>query len=51
MRVIAVLFLATLATACTDPALTAGLRFDGNGVSLVPSVSGRVGGATVSVSP
>ena len=40
-----------LVASCTDPALTAGLRIGTGGVSVVPAISGKVGGATVSVSP
>jgi hypothetical protein len=47
LALIAVLFVVS----CTDPALTAGVRIGAGGVSIVPAVSGKVGGATVSVSP
>ena len=40
-----------LVASCTDPALTAGVRIGAGGVSVVPAVSGKVGGATVTVSP
>lgn len=35
----------------TDPRLNAGVSLGQNGVSVYPSVSGRVAGARVSVSP
>ena len=50
MMRIALLALLAL-TGCTDPTLNAGFTFGTGGVSITPSVSGRVGGATVSVSP
>ena len=40
-----------LLAACSDPALHAGVRADGSGVTVYPALSGRVGGATVTVSP
>jgi hypothetical protein len=47
LALIAILIVAS----CTDPALTAGVRIGAGGVSVVPAISGKVGGATVSVSP
>lgn len=38
-------------SACTGPVLTAGLQFGPGGVSVVPAVSGKVGGANVTMSP
>jgi hypothetical protein len=42
--------LAALA-ACSDPTLNAGLRISPDGVRVVPSLSGRVGGVGVAVTP
>lgn len=50
MRLIAALVLLTALTACTDPYFGATLGFGPNGVSLSPSLSGRIGGARISVS-
>ncbi|MDF1620876.1 hypothetical protein [Pseudothioclava nitratireducens] len=50
MKPALILAFLTLA-ACSDPALHAGISLDSSGVSVYPAVSGRVGGATVSVSP
>ncbi len=36
---------------CTDPRLNAGISVGAGGVSVYPSVSGRVGGVGVAVSP
>ncbi len=43
--------LALLLCACSDPALNAGISIGAGGVTVTPSVSGKVGGATVSISP
>ena len=49
MRVI--FFAAALAlTACENPSLGVGATISGSGVSVSPTVTGDVGGATVSVS-
>jgi hypothetical protein len=40
-----------VAAGCTDPALNARLRLGPNGLTLRPSVSARVGGLGVAVSP
>jgi hypothetical protein len=47
----AILLCVLALSACTDPSLTAGFAIGTNGVSVAPIVSGKVGGATVSVSP
>ncbi|WP_415183315.1 hypothetical protein [Phaeovulum sp.] len=45
-------FFALLAlAACSDPSLHAGVSLDSGGVSVYPAVSGRVGGANITVSP
>ena len=49
MKRIATLALLGL-VACTDPSVGIGLTFGTGGVSVSPSVSGRVGEATVTVS-
>jgi hypothetical protein len=49
-RICLMIGLAALA-ACTDPRLNAGISLGPNGLRVVPSVSGQVGGATISVSP
>jgi hypothetical protein len=36
---------------CTDPQLNAGIWFGTDGVSVYPSVSGRIGGLGVTVGP
>lgn len=43
--------LAALAGCTTGPQLNAGLSIGPGGVSVYPSVSGRVGGARVSIAP
>lgn len=45
---IALLF---LLPACENPSLNAGIAIGSGGVSVTPSVSGRVGGLGVAVSP
>ncbi|WP_413719178.1 hypothetical protein [Silicimonas sp. MF1-12-2] len=40
-----------LLPACEDPSLNAGLSISSSGLSVTPSVSGRVGGVGVAVSP
>ena len=42
---------AFLLSACADPRLNAGISIGAGGVSVTPSVSGRVGGLGVSISP
>ena len=37
--------------ACSHPMLATNLVFDGNGVEVNPTLSGKVGGATVTVDP
>ena len=46
-----VLLLALLLSACTNPMLTADMAIGTNGVSVNPTLSGNVGGATVYVQP
>lgn len=36
---------------CADPRLNAGISLGADGVSVTPSLSGRVGGLGVSISP
>jgi hypothetical protein len=50
-RLLAALGCAVLLSACSDPALYTGFAVNSNGVSVSPAVQGRVGGATVTVSP
>jgi len=50
-RLLASLGCAVLLSACSDPALYAGFAVNSKGVSVSPAVQGRVGGATVTVSP
>lgn len=38
-------------SACVDPMLSAEMAFGTNGVTVSPTLSGTVGGATVSVQP
>jgi hypothetical protein len=45
------LFLALMLAACTDPRLNAGVSIGPGGVAVYPSVSGRVGGVGVAISP
>lgn len=45
------LALLILLPACEDPSLNVGASVSSGGVSLTPSVSGRVGGLGVAVSP
>jgi hypothetical protein len=40
-----------LLAACTDPMLSAEMAVGTNGVTVKPTLSGNVGGATVSVQP
>jgi hypothetical protein len=44
-----IVFLAV--TACSHPMLATNLVFDGDGVEVNPTLSGKVGGATVTVDP
>lgn len=37
--------------ACADPRLNAGLSLGANGLTVTPSVSGRLGGGTLSYTP
>ena len=37
--------------ACSHPMLATNLVFDGNGVEANPTLSGKVGGATVTIDP
>jgi hypothetical protein len=50
IRTLAAFALLTLA-ACTDPTLSTDLVLSNNGLSVKPTLSGNVGGATVSVEP
>ena len=50
MKKLAIALLVVL-PACQDPSLNIGATFDTGGVSVTPSVSGRVGGVGVAVSP
>ncbi|MEM8801642.1 MAG: hypothetical protein AAGF55_03820 [Pseudomonadota bacterium] len=50
MRPLFVLTLLAL-PACEDPSLNVGASIGSGGVSVTPSVSGRVGGVGVAVSP
>lgn len=50
MKRLGLLTLLALA-ACTDPTLTTGMIFTPDGVAVVPTLSGRVGEATVFVQP
>lgn len=45
------LMLLLLLSACTDPRLNAAVSLGPDGVSLRPSLSGRVGGVGVAISP
>jgi hypothetical protein len=47
----AVLCLVLVLGGCTDPRLNAGISVGAGGVSVYPSISGRVGGVGVAVSP
>ncbi len=49
MRIIWIIA-AMILTACENPRLGVGATFSGSGVSVSPTVSGDVGGATVLVS-
>jgi hypothetical protein len=49
-RFLSVVALVALA-ACTDPTLSADMVIGNNGVSVNPTLSGSVGGATVSIEP
>lgn len=48
IRTLAAFVLLTL-SACTDPTLSTDLVLSNNGLSVKPTLSGNVGGATVSV--
>lgn len=50
MRLLAALLLLASLTACTDPQFGAHLGIGPGGVSLSPSLSGRIGGARLSIS-
>ena len=50
MRILTALLLFTVMTACTDQHLGAHLSFGDGGVSVSPTLSGRVGGALLSIS-
>ena len=50
MRLLAALLLLTSLTACTDPRLGANIGIGPGGMSLSPSLSGRIGGARLSIS-
>ncbi len=50
MRALAIVTLLAL-PACENPSLNVGASISGKGVSVNPSVSGRVGGVGVAVSP
>jgi hypothetical protein len=50
MRRFALLLILSL-SACADPRLNAGISIGAGGVSITPSVSGRVGGVGVSINP
>ena len=50
MRLLAAILLLTSLTACTDPRLGANFGFGARGVSVTPSLSGRFGGARISIS-
>lgn len=43
--------LLSVLAACSDPSLNAGVSIGPGGVSVVPSLSGRVGGVGVAISP
>jgi hypothetical protein len=47
----AILAAALVLAACTDPRLNAGISLGADGVSVYPSLSGRVGGLGVTVGP
>jgi hypothetical protein len=51
MNALRVLLIVLLLSACASPILTAGINIGPGGVSVVPAVSGKLGGATVRVSP
>ena len=50
MKALALVALIALA-ACSQPMLATNLVFDGNGVEVNPTLSGSVGGATVTIDP
>jgi hypothetical protein len=50
MRLVLALVVALVA-GCSDPALNARLRLGADGLQIAPSVSGRVGGLGIAVSP
>lgn len=50
MSRLAILLILSL-SGCVDPRLNAGISIGAGGVSVTPSVSGRVGGVGVTISP
>ncbi len=46
-----VIFLILSLSGCIDPRLNAGISVGAGGVSVTPSVSGRVGGVGLTISP
>lgn len=50
MRLLIALMLLTTLTACTDPQVGANFSFGTGGLSVSPSLSGRLGGALLSIS-
>jgi hypothetical protein len=50
VKVLTLIALLALA-ACSQPMLSTNLVFDGDGVAVNPTLSGQVGGATVTVDP
>lgn len=50
MKALALSALLALA-ACSQPMLATNLVFDGDGVEVNPTLSGKIGGATVTVDP
>ncbi len=50
MRLLAAVTLLASLTACTEPQFGAQLGFGAGGMSLSPSLSGRIGGARLSIS-
>jgi hypothetical protein len=50
MRLVPLLLLLVLA-ACADPRLSTNLSLGTDGLSVNPTLSGKVGGATVSIDP
>ncbi|MCU0907014.1 MAG: hypothetical protein MUF73_06090 [Rhodobacteraceae bacterium] len=47
----AVVLAAVVLAGCTDPRLNAGVSLGADGVSVYPSLSGRIGGLGVTVGP